>query len=303
MAQASRRSCARVRHSGDIGYRRTALSQRLPHAPCRVVFRLVFPGCLRAEHAAGPFVQPGFRFEPGAVAVHIHSFSATTLRSTTQQWCGPLLAVGAAATLGNVYEPYLGLTPELDIFYDRLQAGFTFAESAYMAQRSVSWMTTVIGDPLYRPFQNPMNLRRPDLSNEWEAYAAGARIWYSKDRAAGTKALEKSAARLKSGVILEGLGLLQLASGDPGASVKSFERAERLYKDPPDRIRVTIHEAFQLVAIGRKQGAIDRLREQIARYSAEPATDVLRIILAAFTPPPPPPPKKPGSAAASAAAR
>src|SRR5207237_6802484 len=34
----------------------------------------------RTEKAAGPFAQPEFRFSPGAIAVHIHSFSAMTLR-------------------------------------------------------------------------------------------------------------------------------------------------------------------------------------------------------------------------------
>ena len=63
-----------------------------------------------SEHAAGPFIRPGFRFVPGAIAVHIHSFSASTVRDAKANWVGPLLEAGAAATLGNVYEPYLGLT-------------------------------------------------------------------------------------------------------------------------------------------------------------------------------------------------
>jgi len=105
-----------------------------------------------ADNADGPFANPRFRFVPGAVAVHIHSLSASTLRSATSNWCGPLLARGAAATLGNVYEPYLGLTAHPDIFQDRLMAGFTLAESAYTAQRALSWMGVVVGDPLYRPY-------------------------------------------------------------------------------------------------------------------------------------------------------
>src|SRR5207302_6965128 len=86
-----------------------------------------------AGTVAGPFTQPDFRFLPGAVAVHIHSFSANTLRDPNANWVGPLVAKGAAASLGNVYEPYLQLTSHLDIFNDRLLHGFTFAESAYMS--------------------------------------------------------------------------------------------------------------------------------------------------------------------------
>jgi len=33
-----------------------------------------------AGNVAGPFSQPGFKFVPGAIAAHIHSYSAATLR-------------------------------------------------------------------------------------------------------------------------------------------------------------------------------------------------------------------------------
>src|SRR6266513_1483191 len=91
-----------------------------------------------AGNVAGPFNQPGFRFVRGAVAVHIHSFSASTLRDPNANWVAPLVSKGAAASLGSVYEPYLELTSHLDIFNDRLLHGFTFAESAYMSIRALS---------------------------------------------------------------------------------------------------------------------------------------------------------------------
>jgi uncharacterized protein (TIGR03790 family) len=111
-----------------------------------------------AHGVAGPFTQPSFRFVPGAVAVHIHSFSASTLRDPNANWVAPLLSKGAAASLGNVYEPYLQLTTNLQIFNDRLVHGFTFAESAYMAQQALSWMSVMVGDPLYRPYVSWLSL-------------------------------------------------------------------------------------------------------------------------------------------------
>ncbi len=105
-----------------------------------------------AADMAGPFTDPAFVFVPGAIAVHIHSFSASTLRNPNGDWVGPLLTKGAAASLGNVYEPYLQLTSHLDIFNDRLLHGFTFAESAYMSMQGLSWMSVMVGDPLYRPY-------------------------------------------------------------------------------------------------------------------------------------------------------
>ncbi|MGI8432268.1 MAG: TIGR03790 family protein, partial [Chthoniobacterales bacterium] len=73
-----------------------------------------------AGGVSGAFSDPAFKFLPGAVAVHIHSFSASTLRSADANWVAPLLSKGAAASLGNVYEPYLEMTAHLDIVNDRL---------------------------------------------------------------------------------------------------------------------------------------------------------------------------------------
>jgi len=109
------------------------------------------------EYVQGPFLREGFQFQPGAIAYHLHSASAKTLRTKTKYWAGPLLSVGAAAVMGAVDEPYLTFTPDLQIFIDRLCSGFTFGESAYLSQRALSWQITVVGDPLYRPFTMTIN--------------------------------------------------------------------------------------------------------------------------------------------------
>ncbi len=119
-----------------------------------------------SEHVSGPFLQSDFRFRPGAVAYHLHSTSAKSLRQPGRYWAGPLIAAGAAAVMGSVNEPYLSFTPDLQIFADRLAGGYSFGESAYFAQRALSWQITVIGDPLYRPFpartDDPLPLMQAD---------------------------------------------------------------------------------------------------------------------------------------------
>ena len=105
---------------------------------------------------SGPMSRKDFVFARGAVAYHLHSFAAWTVRTTSQRWAGPLLSKGAACTLGSVYEPFLLGSPQLDIFADRLCQGYTFAEASYMSQRLLSWMATFLGDPLYRPFAKPV---------------------------------------------------------------------------------------------------------------------------------------------------
>jgi hypothetical protein len=106
-----------------------------------------------ADKAQGFFFQPPRRFVPGAIAYHIHSYSGMNVRTTTEQWVGPLIHAGASAVLGSVYEPYLTLMPRPDVLARMLLKGYTFAEAAYSAQTGLSWMITVIGDPLYRPFR------------------------------------------------------------------------------------------------------------------------------------------------------
>ena len=67
------------------------------------------------EEVVGPFLRPDFRFAPGAIAYHLHSASARSLRDPRRYWAAPLLAAGACATMGAVDEPLLGLTPDLQV--------------------------------------------------------------------------------------------------------------------------------------------------------------------------------------------
>ena len=117
-----------------------------------------------ADDLNGPFAVEGFKFPPGAIAVHIHSFSARTLHSDTQGWCGPFVARGVAATLGNVFEPYLQLSHRPDLFFQALSQGKNFGDAAYFALPVLSWQSVAIGDPLYRPFKISLagQLRHPD---------------------------------------------------------------------------------------------------------------------------------------------
>ena len=245
-----------------------------------------------AENASGPFARENFQFTPGDVACHIHSFSAASLRDPHKYWVAPLLVHGAAAVLGNVYEPFLGFTPNLDVFDERLRNGFTFAESAYMSQRVLSWMTTFVGDPLYRPFNIAVEFSGSTVAAdaEWQAYRRGALTWFEKDHFAGANQLRKSGEALHSGMIFEGLGLLQESGGDPGGADLSFQRAQKFYTSNGDILRIMIHKIGFLRAAGKKDAALKLARTGIKAYPAAPATAVLRAIETELAPPPSPSP-------------
>lgn len=240
----------------------------------------------------GPFALEDFHFNRGAIACHIHSFSATTLRDPQQNWAAPLLARGAAATLGNVYEPYLTLTPHLDLFFARLRNGFNFAESAYASLRAVSWMTTIVGDPLYRPFAIIPDDAASAGAAEWIAYRHGAETWFETSRAAGETILQKSARGLHSGLVYEGLGLLQSDAGhDPKAAFQSFTQAQQCYTNAIDVLRVALARVQCLRAANRLPEALALARKTSAAFPAQPAAKLFRDIAAELSPKPAASPK------------
>jgi uncharacterized protein (TIGR03790 family) len=118
-----------------------------------------------AQNATGPFTLPGFDFPPGAVAAHLHSFSAAPLRSETRGWVGPLVHRGVSATFGNVAEPYMRFTHQFDLFFAALAEGWNLADAAYFALPALSWQAVAIGDPLFRPFAVPLETQLEQTGN------------------------------------------------------------------------------------------------------------------------------------------
>ncbi|MBR5623361.1 MAG: TIGR03790 family protein [Opitutales bacterium] len=108
------------------------------------------------QNVGGFFLDPNFRFPAGACAIHIHSFSATSMLSTTA-WTPALVARGVTATVGNVYEPYLGLSHHPHYFAEALAAGMSAGDAAAFANPAFSWQTIFVGDPLYRPFKKSLD--------------------------------------------------------------------------------------------------------------------------------------------------
>jgi uncharacterized protein (TIGR03790 family) len=100
-----------------------------------------------------PFTHPGFRFPAGAIAAHLHSFSARPLRSKDKGWAGPFIERGVSATFGNTAEPYLSLTHRFNMFFAALAQGTLFGDAAYFAMPALSWQGIFLGDPLYHPFR------------------------------------------------------------------------------------------------------------------------------------------------------
>lgn len=228
---------------------------------------------------AGAFASPEFRFRRGAVACHLHSFSAAAMRDATKNWTGPLLSKGAAATFGNVYEPYLALTVHFDLLTKRLLEGFTLAEAAWAATPAISWMNVVLGDPLYRPFaKSGGSSLGEDDTRDYLLYQGAARRSPLDPDAAIKTTITALAERRKSARLLELTALLSELQGKHIEAVDLLDHAEALATTPTDRVRLRLYRAEFLRRDGKPQTAAellknliqnDELKQEPARATAE----------------------------------
>ena len=208
------------------------------------------------------------RFRRGAIAYHIHSFSAETVRSETKNWVGPLLSRGATATMGAVYEPYLRFTPDISLFVSGLLSGLSFAEAAYQSQLALSWMVTFVGDPLYRPFPRNFyeNLDAAQTSNSpdlpWfrlrKARLLANAGSLSETKAAVAKLVEDFP---KNEIILEGGADIDKDLNEKKDAAQLYEQALDLIgdKEPRDRLRLLM----KLAELNRRD---DKAKEALRLY-------------------------------------
>jgi len=227
---------------------------------------------------SGPFTRPTVEFVPGAFAYHLHSANAASIHPANQSWVSSLLAKGATATLGSVYEPYLTGTPDLGVFFARfLLSGFSFGEAAYAAQGSLSWQTTVVGDPLYRPFARPPQELHRDLERrgskliEWSHLrVVDLNLVRKFPLASVAEYLEQIGTTKKSAVLTEKLGDLYAAQGKPSSSVYAYQKALKLDPSPQQRVRLMLTLAEKLVALERESEAYDVYTQFLQEFADYP---------------------------------
>lgn len=210
----------------------------------------------------GPFALPGFRFPPGAIALHIHSYSAATLRSADTGWCGPLIARGVTATVGNVFEPYLQFTHRPDLLLQALARGATWGEASAFAAPVLSWQAIAIGDPLYRPMAVSLDeqwTHRRELPPRLAGYAALRKMGAleTAKRKDEALALARQAQR-EAPCLAVGLALAQRlqAAGDRKGAGEALGFVRFLQGFPTDEWALTRQAALTLVACDQPAMAV-----------------------------------------------
>lgn len=217
----------------------------------------------------GPFTLPNFRFPPGAIALHIHSYSATTLHNPESGWSGPFVARGVTATVGNVFEPYLQLTHRPDLLLLALARGENFGDAVCYAQPAFSWQTVTIGDPLYRPFAVSAEdqwARRSTLPDEFRGYAVVRKMKQLDATADSSGAITIGiSAQSESPTLAVGIELARRykAAGDArsAANVLNFVAATRTFRS--DEWSVAREAAQILAAGGQSSAALEIYRKLI----------------------------------------
>ncbi len=223
-----------------------------------------------APQLNGPFALPGYRFAPGAIALHIHSFSAASMRDEHGGgWAGPLVARGVAATFGNVAEPYLQFTHRPDLVLKSLARGARLGDAAYEALPYLSWQAIAIGDPLYQPFKLSLaeqKARRSQLSNTAAAHlvlrelnlmdaqgdvAEARRRMQEELRLGQTAALRWEAARREA------------AAGDESAAARVLSRIPVLHQEGASEWGLHAAVARQLKDLGAADAAVDVRRRML----------------------------------------
>jgi uncharacterized protein (TIGR03790 family) len=227
---------------------------------------------------SGPFTRPKVEFMPGAFAYHLHSFSAQTIRSATANWVGPLLDKGATVTMGCVEEPYLEGTPDIRTFLARFTfLGFSFGEAAWACQSSLSWQSTVVGDPLYRPFAlNPFErheqmLRRKSKRLDWSFLrAVDMNLANGVPQPKIIEYLELLPQTYTSSVLLEKLADLCSLQGKSAEAIRYYRKAIEHSPTPQQHVRLMLSLSRTLTSAEQGREALEVYQDFLKTFPDYP---------------------------------
>jgi tetratricopeptide (TPR) repeat protein len=156
-------------------------------------------------------------------------------------------------------------------------SGFTFGEAAYASQSVLSWQTTVVGDPLYRPFgRDPDRLyrelhERGSKLTEWSwLRLANLGLVNGKSQAEVVALLEQVNSEKPGAVISEKLADLYAAQGKPSSAAHAYEQALGLDPTPQQRVRLRLALAEKLLALDRQPEAYEDYQKLLHEFPDHP---------------------------------
>lgn len=224
---------------------------------------------------SGPFLAPKVDFVPGAIAYHLYSFSATSLRDPGMLWVPNLIRLGATATVGYTDEPYLQFTLDIPSFTQRLLfRGFTFGEAVYASLQTLSWQTTVVGDPLYRPFANlsaeffANSIAQTNRIGEWALLVQVNRNLITQTNATARIMQELSYIPrvTNSSILMEKIADYRRSRADLVQAAEAYKSALALKPTLPQRARIVMTAGSMLKSLGKYQDAYQMYENLLRDY-------------------------------------
>lgn len=241
-----------------------------------------------ANPANGPFRPESagnFRFAPGAIALHLHSYSGKSIKDK-HTWVGALLYRGASVTAGNVAEPLLSGCLDFAAFYRALLSGASVAEAGLLATPYLSWQNVLLGDPLYRPFP-ATPVRRPAADNPylmWKDFC----VRYGANPAAMQRAVEQQFSGKHAGTFAEMLAWRYAENSEYSQSVHYFKTAARLHRDGREITRALLLQLAVMPSAGQKNAAQKYAADWKASSAGSLFAPAIAAVADALNPPPPP---------------
>ena len=133
-------------------------------------------------------------------------------------------------------------------------------------------MTTIVGDPLYRPFS-------PDR-------IPGATSWQAIQQLferAGTNPPELIRELDRLGTLnptaLEIEGLIEEREGKNDAALATFDLAARAYQNSPEDFRCVLHQANLLQSLARDDELAELIKNALSKFSDDASKRILRSYL------------------------
>ena len=151
-----------------------------------------------------------------------------------------------------------------------------------MATPALSWMSVVVGDPLYRPYAAWLQLDpirdATKRAAEWKMYHDFALQNSSKPAPEFRTLAREVASRAKNGPMIEDLGLMEAKDGNHPAATSYFQQARTLYTKQDDILRVVLEEAESWVKQENPKRALELVRSVLKIVPEGPTAALLKKI-------------------------
>jgi hypothetical protein len=168
-----------------------------------------------------------------------------------------------------------------DLLARALLEGFTFAEAAYSSEPALSWMMTVVGDPLYSPFKQSLPEALEKSKKEDEPHRAWLKLQQVKSDIVNHRFIptpanlrERLVSPPSSPIAWEGYGdLLKEQQMDPSGKeiIHAWENALNLSSNEIDQIRISLKLVKMETQLNQIDHAKKIFRALIARYPNDDA--------------------------------